>query len=102
MYLSRMSYSAFYRSARCALLGFGILGFFTSVQVACTFSDDPPSAQKKPNPVTDSGPLDEHEGGASSSSGYYGQGYGYGYDPSGCYGYGYGYTPTYDGAGECD
>jgi hypothetical protein len=110
MYRSRMSSSLVYRSGRYALIAFGLLGLFTSVQLACTFSDEPPSSPKKTNPVTDSGPIVEHDGGSSSgasssgsSSGYgaYG-GYGYGYGPDGCYGYGYGYEPTYEGTAVCE
>ena len=105
-----MSYSLFCRSGRYALITFGLLGLFTSVQLACTFSDAPPSSPKKTNPVTDSGPIAEHDGGSSSGSssgasssssgGYYG--YAYGYGPDGCYGYGYGYEPTYEGDAVCE
>lgn len=103
MYRSSMSLSLLSRTGRYTLVVFGVFGFCTSMQIACTFSDDPP---KRANPVTDSGPdKTEKDSGASSSSGTigttsgdyygYGSGYGYGYAPNGCYGYGYGYT-TYD------
>lgn len=94
MYRPRMSFLS--QSGRYLVVVLGLLGLFTSVQLACTFSDDPP-AKKQNNPVTDSGPT-RPEGTSSgtvetSSGGYYGYGYyGYGYGPDGCYGYGYGYT----------
>jgi hypothetical protein len=104
-----MTYPLFYRSGRYALIAFGVLGLFTSVQLACTFSDEPPSSPKKSNPITDSGPITDHDGASgsdasasTSSGGYAGYGYGYGYGPNGCYGYGYGYTSTYDGTSSCE
>jgi hypothetical protein len=106
-----MTYSPLHRSGRYALIAFGLLGLFTSVQLACTFSDEPPESTKKTSPVTDSGPIVAQDGGSngdasgnSSSGDYtgYGYGYGYGYGPSGCYGYGYGYEPTYEGTAVCE
>lgn len=104
MYRSRMSLSLLSNAGRGAIVIIGVLGLFTSVQIACTFSDEPPTS-KKNNPVTDSGPdkMASSSGTTSgatevTSGGYYG--YGYGYGPNGCYGYGYGYDPTpYEGYG---
>lgn len=100
--------SSLARAPRYAVVVLGGLGLLTSVELACTFSDEPP---KKTSAVTDSGPLPSPGTDASSSSsttsssggtyGYYG--YGYGYGPDGCYGYGYGYEPTYSGyPGDCN
>jgi hypothetical protein len=102
-----MSLSFLGSSGRYAVVLVGVLGLFTSVQIACTFSDDPP---KHATALDDAGkdPTDADDGvghdaapTTSSSGGYYGYGYyggyGYGYDPGSCvYGYYYGYYGTYD------
>ncbi len=102
MYRSRMSLTFLARSGRCAVLIVGVLGLCTSVQLACSFSDDPPG---KKSPVTDSGPEKEgSEAGngssssSSSSSGGYLDPCAYGYCDPCLYGYGYGYGNY----GECE
>jgi hypothetical protein len=105
-----MSLSFLARSGRCAVLMVGVLGLCTSVQLACSFSDDPPGNK---NPVTDSGPeadkdkdkADAKAGTGTSSSSSSGGGYldpcAYGYcDPCAYGGYGSGYGYGY--YGECE